>query len=91
MGSGILISVRSLRPVTSLSAPTGSASRELRFAQYPALRLTSQRFVWASHKLTAFARSCHAACINRQAARQQLRHAPSSNVLRCAVDCVSTD
>jgi hypothetical protein len=60
--SGVLFGVRSLRPVTSLFAPDGSASRELRFAQYPALRLTSQRFVRASLGLTASARCCHAAC-----------------------------
>jgi hypothetical protein len=61
MASGVLSSVRSLRPDTSLSAPAGSASRELRFAQYPALRLTSPRFVQASLGLTASARCCHAA------------------------------
>ena len=60
--SGVLFGVRSLRPFTALSAPTGSASRELRFAQYPALHRPSQRFVWASLGLTACARSCHAAC-----------------------------
>lgn len=55
MLSGLLFGVRSPRPVTSLSAPTGSASRELRFAQYPALRRPSPRFVRASCELTALA------------------------------------
>jgi hypothetical protein len=76
MASGALFSVRTLRPATALPAPAGSAFRELRFSQYPALRPPSPRSVWASLELTALARFCHAARRNRwQAARQQLRHA----------------
>jgi hypothetical protein len=69
-------------PARRFRAPSGSAARELRCAQYPALRLASPRFVRASLGLTALARCCHAACIiEAQAACQQLRHAPISYVL----------
>lgn len=53
MRSGRLFGVRSLRPATPLSAPDGSASRELHCIQYPSLRLSSRRFVPASRGLTA--------------------------------------
>jgi hypothetical protein len=54
-GLRVLFGVRSPRPFTSLSAPPGSASRELCFAQYPALRRPSPRFFRASCELTALA------------------------------------
>ena len=75
MGSGILISVRSPRPVTALSASSGSAFGN--FAAFSTRRFAIRRHAScgppAGSRLCA--RCCHAACKDRQAARQQLRHA----------------